>query len=450
MEKSNKYIIIMVFLLVTGCSDFLDEKPTLNLLIPETISDLEELLDGTTWGINNTPAILEISTDNLYTTDAGFLGFNVLERNAFTWQEVIYEVNGPDWDRPYAQIFYANVVLDKANSVEVTSDSEQIHLDEVKGRAYFIRAQAYFQLLSTFAASYEPGGNNDSPGVPIRLSPNVLEPVQRNSVQEGYSQIISDLENAEQLLPDIAQVRSRASKNSVYALLSRLYLIMGDFERSETYGKKALEINSALINFNNLNLELARPFTAFNEEVIQHYEMLGYPHISSALIFIDSSLVGQFEENDLRKEAFFTETPFGMNFDGNYTGTIRRFSGFATNEVYLNVAECAARRGDTQTALNYLNTLLVTRWKEGTFEPFAISDSEEVLDLILLERRKELIFRGIRWTDLRRLNREERFKKTLTRSIVGESFVLEPNSLRYVLPIPPEEIDISGIPQNPR
>lgn len=450
MKKLNVYLILFIVIYAYGCSDYLDEKPSLGLLVPEKISDLEQLLDGTTWGINNTPAILEISTDNLYTTDAGFLGFSIVERNAYTWQRDLYELNSPDWDRPYAQIFYANVVLDESKRIEVDSDADQKYLDEIIGRAYFIRAHAYFQLLSTFASTFEPNGPNNSPGVPLRLSSNVLDPVKRNTVQEGYTQIIRDLENAEKLLPPSSQIKTRASKNSVYALFSRLYLIMGNFEEAENYGKKALEINDKLINFNDLNLSLVRPFTVFNQEVVQHYEMLTYPYMSSGLTFVDQDLVAQFDENDLRKEAFFTIAPLGANFDGNYTGNIRRFSGFANNEIYLNIAECEARRGNKDVAMEYLNTLLITRWKAGSFEPFSASDPEEALELILKERRKELIFRGIRWTDLRRLNLEERFAKTITRAVNGENFFLEPNSPRYVIPIPPDEIELSGIPQNPR
>lgn len=450
MKKIEIYIYMIMISCLGGCTEYLDEKPSLSLLVPETISDLEELLDGTTWGINNTPGVLEISTDNLYTSDAGYLGFNVLERNAYIWAKDIYEFNGPDWDRPYTQIFYANVVLDQSARINIESESDRIYLNEILGRAYFIRAHALFQLLSTFAAPYDPQGPNDSPGVPLRLSPNVLDAVSRSTVSEGYSQVLRDLEKALQLLPPLTQVKTRASQNSVYALLSRIYLIMGRFEDAEEAGLKSLEINDRLIDFNDLNLSLLHPFPVFNEEVIHHFQMLTYPHMSSGLTFIDEDLVSRFGEDDLRKEAYFTTTPLGVNFDGNYTGSRLRFSGFANDEVYLNIAECAARRGDVGTAMDYLNRLLVKRWKLGTFEPFSAADPDTAMEMILLERRKELIFRGIRWNDLRRLNQEERFAKTISRELNGELFFLEPNSPRYIMPIPPEEIAVSGIPQNER
>ena len=118
--------------------------------------------------------------------------------------------------------------------------------------------------------------------------------------------------------------------------------------------------------------------------------------------------------------------------------------------MFLIAAECAARNGDVDKSLTFLNTLLETRWQAGTFVPFEAPDAESALGLILEERRKELIFRGIRWSDLRRLNRDPRFAKPIQRNIEGESITLEANSSNYLLPIPPLEIQISGIAQNPR
>ena len=69
--------------------------------------------------------------------------------------------------------------------------------------------------------------------------------------------------------------------------------------------------------------------------------------------------------------------------------------------------------------------------------------------LILLERRKELLMRGLRWMDLKRLNMEGA-AITLTRTVNGQVYTLPPNDLRYALPIPEDVIAISGMQQNPR
>jgi hypothetical protein len=77
-------------------------------------------------------------------------------------------------------------------------------------------------------------------------------------------------------------------------------------------------------------------------------------------------------------------------------------------------------------------------------------DAEDALRKVLLERRKELVFRAIRWTDLRRLNKDPRFATTLRRVVLGQEYLLPPNDNRYVYPIPTNEIEASGVPQNPR
>jgi hypothetical protein len=95
--------------------------------------------------------------------------------------------------------------------------------------------------------------------------------------------------------------------------------------------------------------------------------------------------------------------------------------------------------------------LLSHRWRPGTFTGYTISNASEALDTILVERRKELAFRGIRWSDLRRLNKEVGRAITLTRNIGGNVYTLPPtDSLLYTLPIPPDVINDTQMQQNPR
>src|SRR5699024_1246882 len=116
---------------------------------------------------------------------------------------------------------------------------------------------------------------------------------------------------------------------------------------------------------------------------------------------------------------------------------------------YLIRAECYARQGNATQAMNDLYTLLVTRWKTGTYVPFTASGAKEALHIILGERRKELLFRGLRWMDIKRLNREGAHI-VLKRIINGKVFTLPPNDNRYALPIPEDIISLTGMKQNPR
>jgi hypothetical protein len=136
-------------------------------------------------------------------------------------------------------------------------------------------------------------------------------------------------------------------------------------------------------------------------------------------------------------------------FKGNYSGTSQRSSVLAKDELYLIAAESYAQLNDINSAMLKLNELLVKRWKAGTFIPFSASTKEEALQIIKEERRKELLFRGLRWADIKRYNRDGD-AITLTRTIGGETYTLPPNDLRYAIAIPEDIIKQTGMPQNPR
>lgn len=57
--------------------------------------------------------------------------------------------------------------------------------------------------------------------------------------------------------------------------------------------------------------------------------------------------------------------------------------------------------------------------------------------------------RGLRWMDLKRLNKDSA-NIILTRQVNGQTYTLQPNDLRYALPLPEDIIQITGMQQNPR
>jgi hypothetical protein len=130
-------------------------------------------------------------------------------------------------------------------------------------------------------------------------------------------------------------------------------------------------------------------------------------------------------------------------------GTNLPFTGISTAEVYLILAESHARLYHTDISLKYLNKLLMNRWRKGQFTPFTATNPANALALILVERQKEMVFRGQRWADIKRLNMEDP-KITLKRIYNGQSFDLAPNDLRYALPIPQTIIRKNGMEPNPR
>ena len=232
--------------------------------------------------------------------------------------------------------------------------------------------------------------------------------------------------------------------------MARTYLFMGEYQNALNYAKEALQIKNELLDFNNLNFADSYPIKEMNTEVILPTILSYSPILGTNMAKIVSELYNLYENNDLRKVMFFrTNTAGEILFKGNYSGSSSRSSAIATDELYLIAAESYAQLDDVKNALLILNQLMVKRWKNGTFIPFTATDKTAALQLIAKERRKELLFRGIRWADLKRYNRDGK-NIFLQRTVNGKTYQLPPNDPRYALAIPEDIIKLTGMSQNPR
>lgn len=449
MKTIKLCMLALISICLVSCEkDFLEKKPDKALLIPRSLKDFQTLLDNESI-MNLVPALGVISGDEYYLTDALYTSLSGLERNAYLWNKEIYDAGSQlnDWNRPYQQVFYANAVLDGLEESGRESESPATW-DILKGSCLFYRAHAFYQLAQVFAAPYSSNAAGEK-GIPLRLSADVTLKIPRASLKETYDRIIADLETAVLLLPDKTDYKTRPSKVAAYALLARVFLSMKDYDKALINAESALSKYSSLVDYNTLNMALNKPILGTNEEIIFYSSVMSYSFASRAIIPVAD--YNAYHINDLRKTAFFLKNVSGdWNFRGTYTGNLMFFGGIAVDELYLIKAECLARKGNTSTALQALNTLLEKRWKKGTFQSLTAQTADEALVLILAERKKELLLRGTRWTDLRRLNSESRFAVALSRSVSNQQAVLQPNEKRYILPIPDVEIQLSGIEQNER
>lgn len=438
---------------------FLDEKPDSDFFVPTTLEDFQALLDNDAV-ISVTPVLGELSADNYYLPSTFWQGLSLArERNSYNWAVDIYngEVGVLDWNTPYEQVFYANVVLDGLKKLAKTPDNA-VKWNAMKGSALFTRAFAFHNLAQIFAPVYDLAtANKPNSGIPLRLSPNIDEPTRRSTVQDTYTQILNDLLEASELLPDTINyaVRTRPSKPAALALLARVYLSMSDYEKAQIYADRSLSLYNKLIDYNKLpNINANFPFDKFNDETLYQGKTVFTNVLKGGPVkdcILDSNIFQSYLTNDLRKSAFYSYNTFNFpNPKGSYNATIFAFTGLATDELYLIRAECKARNGLKDEALTDLNVLLSNRFKTGFFTPVTATTTDEAVTMILKERRKELPFRGVRWSDLRRLNKENGRKTTLTRILNGQTYTLAPGDSRYVLPIPPDIIQFANIPQNER
>lgn len=110
------------------------------------------------------------------------------------------------------------------------------------------------------------------------------------------------------------------------------------------------------------------------------------------------------------------------------------------------------RVGDKDKALAHLDKLRDMRIRNNVH--FTPSDytKEEVLKMVIDERRKEFAFVGLtRLIDLKRLNRESWFAKTITHSAGSEgTWTLPANDPRYIMPVPENVLSFNDMPQYER
>lgn len=444
-------IILLAFLCcLSSCGDdFLEKKSDKSIIVPTTYQDLQSLLDNNVDAFNIDPGMGFIGSDD-YTIEEMYWEYlyTATERNGYIWNKEIYEgETGYDWNAAYKQVFYSNVIqeqLDKLNPTEAEINT----WNTLKGSALFFRSMAFFNMLQLFAPTYQADDLDGKLGIPIRLTADVNAPITRAPLKESYDQAIADLQEALLLLPVQSAYKTRPSKTAAHGLLARIYLVMGEYDKAKASADSYLANSNVLMDYNQLDPTKSRPIAQFNPEVIFHSTQNLFGIRVDA--YVNADLYASYDDNDLRK-VIFVNNDWGVPiFKGWYSGSSRLFSGIATDEMYLTRAECYARLGDKEKALADLNTLLEKRWVTGTFSPIPANTAEEALQFILTERRKELLFRNTRWSDLRRLNTEPDHATTLTRTLNGEIFTLPPNDARYVYPIPPDEILLSKIPQNPR
>ncbi|MBE8719952.1 RagB/SusD family nutrient uptake outer membrane protein [Sphingobacterium pedocola] len=449
----NYLLYVLPALLCTGCSGFLDIKPDQKMAIPNTLEHADLLLNDYTSMNTGYPALGEISADDYFLRSNNWQSISDMdERQAYIWQDEDI-VNTVQWQNPYQTIYRSNQVLEVLG--ELDRNVETAKYDKIFGGAHFYRAFALHQVARVFAPAYDPNSANQELGIPLRLSPDLDIKSIRATLQQTFEQITNDYKQAVMSLPITETLLGRPSKASAYAGLARMYLDMADYEQAYRYADSCLGIYSALQDFNDVNLGSAMPITRFNKEVLFSAASSLAGPLAQTFARIDTNLYKSYYDDDLRKQAFFQHNTNDVGtyaFKGTYSGShVGVFVGLTTSELYLIRSEAAVRTNRPDQALSDVNHLLMHRWNEDVPYPdITEQQPDRLLEIILDERRKELIFRGQRWADLKRLNQDPRFAKTLMRNIDGQEYRLEPNSPKYAIKIPLIVIEETGMEQNKR
>ena len=157
------------------------------------------------------------------------------------------------WVYHYKAINRANTLLSRAESIEDVG-SYAAKRDIRIGEAKFIRAYCLFSLVQQFG---------DIP-LPLEETNSANKEVIRVPSAEVYTQIITDLTEAEAVLPATASDYGRATKGAAQLLLARVYLTRGwnfggslggsaaDFEQARVYADKVIDAHPMVANYKDL------------------------------------------------------------------------------------------------------------------------------------------------------------------------------------------------------
>lgn len=446
------FIILFGTIFLVSCSkkEFLDTKPDQSLVVPKSLDDLQAILNneaqmnGFPGGQGLVPHLGETGADNYFLLDETYNGTitDPLFKSIYRWdKDLVFSEQLFDWNRPYLCVLYSNIVLD---AIKHGDFGEQDHTRSVQimSAAKFYRAHAYYQLAQVFAPPYDPLKAANTLGLPLRMTADINEKLSRATLESTYQLIINDLLESVDGLPIAVDFKTKPTRQAAYALLARVYLTMMEYEKALHFSEACLEVQNDLFDYNRLNATASFPFlnSGIEEEIIFSSTMIGQNNQIPINVFrakIDNDLYDSYQNGDLRKMAFFIgAAPSGFRFRGSYHGHAHNFAGIAVDEVYLIKAECLARAGQFEGAMKNVELLLKRRWDNDVqFPVLQATNGEDALRIVLEERRKQLIFRGIRWSDIRRLN-VGGLEITLKRDLNGETIELPPNDPRYTYPIP--------------
>lgn len=372
------------------------------------------------------------------------------------------------WGTAYAAINRINVVL---AGVEKSPVSDALK-NQYRAEARFLRALAYHSLVTIYSRPYTDG-NGSKPGVVIYTEPQTSigeNKKARATVAEVYNQILEDLNFAEANLPANYSSTNlnvtRAHKNAAIALKTRVYLHMGKYAEVITEANKIVsatapfkattgvphELNSDITKVFGAGGQTAEnifsfAFTALDlpgtqNSLNQYYSPGGTAGTGNGDYSLNTStgIVANtaWTTTDVRRS--FNQVTSGKTYLRKWTSNTDYVPVIRYAEVLLNLAEALARtNGLDARAIELLNAVRKRSDASTTLVP---TTQAELINMILTERRIELLGEGFRARDLMRLG--------MTLPAKGTAPSVAPADNQYIWPIPQSEILVNKIiEQNP-
>lgn len=367
--------------------------------------------------------------ETLFSAGYGF------DRKTLTTKPVIFP------NESYATSFPLHQTTYKENAyVSFIKEGTEEEINQLVGEAYMLRAYVHFLLVNLYGQPYTKEGALDTKSVPLKLDTDLEKVLKRNTVEEVYTSIQADIDEARKLVMKAEweqRYSYRFNAASVEAFQSRVSLYKGEWQAAWDAAEAVLAVKSVLVDLNDAAATLPNSYNSV--ENITPLETPLSSTINGAALATPVFL-SLYAENDLRLDKYFAETDEKGFRKNKKAGSNNYLCTFRVGEIYLTAAEAAARLGELSQARTRLLELMRKRYAPEAYEAKSVvvnaMDKEALVQEILDERARELAFEGHRWFDLRRSTRP-RLEKVLD----GTRYVLEENDARYTLAIPKEAIE---------
>ena len=345
--------------------------------------------------------------------------------------------------------------------------------DNIEGQALFIRALNNFDLVRIYSKiPTQSADANASLGMYYLDTVDPFAKPSRGTVADSYKKIVADLEKAKGLIGTPNQnVGGKANRAAVCALLSRVYLYMGDYANVIVNGNLAIAGNTICprANFVSLWNDVNSSGVLFKLRIEQvdgvtpgvvYYQTLANSSIRSEYV-AQKNVADLFGATDIRKAAYFTTSAYNGNNYNHIKKYEKRLTGnpaivdikvIRLEEVYLNMAEAQYRlNGGGLAFLEVVRAQRYLPYVAGTQTGAAL------LDAIMLERRLELAFEMDRFFTLKRLGMamtrnavEGDYANGMGTKVESTALSIPAGDHKWQLPIPQFQRDLnSNLEQNP-
>jgi hypothetical protein len=463
MKQIYITLIAALMLSITSCEDYTDITPKGSLVI-ETAAQFYEMvsLPNRGYPINN----FQYLSDDQWMREANVIGrtpnIDILN---FTFDESVDRVSlltgSSFYNQAYTYINRWNTIITLVDNSKGEENIKQL----AKAEAKIYRAYDHFLLINTYAKGYDPQTAATDGGICIMDKFDLEAQPSKSTVAQVYAFIQKDIEEALPYLQEKPLDVYHPSLAFAYAFKAKVHLFKREIAQAQAAAEKSLSYNNKIFDLVAYNAQggptaVAVP-AASNVEVLSYMYMTGYNEMNFAQSYIISpELRNLFGTNDARFNLFFNSTSTTNLDQGSntaywatqYTRFFYPTVGMKTTEVYLMLAECYARENKFTEAVGVLNTLRAKRILSGTVNVSVPTTRKETMELVVNERRRELLLGFNRFFDLKRLNTESEYAKTITRvfpivnkTVPQKTYTLQPGSRLYIIPFP-----LSVLQKNPK